>query len=286
MAFAFLALAFFSACPEPENGTPDPVPTVIALDGKEIPLVSSDLSAGEVKAVIARIQAAYGAMSAGDKAVFAGKTVKTVNIAAENAFSITGTEITFSFTASAAEAEISGVFSNCAVQLAKCNCAEGTSRYQDEPACGGNNCQCAILTAPATANMGTEIAKGEEATADLQQFLASIRKYTEITELTPAILNEFISRIEVHAPEKAGGKRTQKIDIYYNAVGVIDIPTPEDKTDETLLHCGVGTAISGTLTTDIPAPTSKDVAARGHAGVGAILRGIIEIHPEGGGLIG
>ena len=76
--------------------------------------------------------------------------------------------------------------------------------------------------------MEAEVAKGEEVTADFQAFLATIRKYTDIAELTPTVLNEFISRIEVHAPDKSSGKRIQQIDIYYNAVGVIDIPTPEE----------------------------------------------------------
>lgn len=59
-------------------------------------------------------------------------------------------------------------------------------------------------------------------------FIELTKCYRDIAELTPAILNEFIPRIEVHAPEKVDGKRTQRIDIYYNAVGVIDIPTPEE----------------------------------------------------------
>jgi hypothetical protein len=78
------------------------------------------------------------------------------------------------------------------------------------------------------ARMETEIARGEEVTADFQEVLANIRKYTEITELTPTVINEFIRRIEIHAPDKSSGKRVQQIDIYYNAVGVIDIPTPEE----------------------------------------------------------
>jgi hypothetical protein len=73
-----------------------------------------------------------------------------------------------------------------------------------------------------------DIANGEEITADFQLFLTNVRKYTDITELTPTVLNEFIHRIEVHAPDKSSGKRIQLIDIYYNAVGVIDIPTPEE----------------------------------------------------------
>ena len=76
--------------------------------------------------------------------------------------------------------------------------------------------------------MKADVAKGEEITADFQAFLANVRKYTDITELTPTVLNEFIQRIEVHAPDKSSGKRVQQIDIFYNAVGVIDIPTPEE----------------------------------------------------------
>ena len=78
------------------------------------------------------------------------------------------------------------------------------------------------------AMMEDDIAKGEDVTADFDKFLANVRKYTDFTELTTIILNEFIKRIEVHAPDRSGGKRTQQIDIYYNAVGVINIPTDEE----------------------------------------------------------
>jgi len=77
-------------------------------------------------------------------------------------------------------------------------------------------------------HMEADVAKGEEVTADFQAFLTNVRKYTDITELTPTILNEFIQRIEIHAPDKSSGKRIQQIDIFYNAVGVIDIPTDEE----------------------------------------------------------
>ena len=78
------------------------------------------------------------------------------------------------------------------------------------------------------AHLEADVAKGEEITADFQTFLANVRKYTDITELTHTVLNEFIQRIEVHAPDKSSGKRVQQIDIYYNAVGVINIPTGEE----------------------------------------------------------
>ena len=56
-------------------------------------------------------------------------------------------------------------------------------------------------------------------------FAAIIRKYVGITELTPTIVNEFIKKIVVHAPEKIDGKRFQKVDIIFNFVGEIHLPT-------------------------------------------------------------
>jgi len=76
--------------------------------------------------------------------------------------------------------------------------------------------------------MEDDIAKGEAIASDFDEFLVNVRKYTDITCLTQTILNEFIQRIEIHAPDRSGGKRTQQIDIYYNAVGVINIPTDEE----------------------------------------------------------
>ncbi|WP_460000183.1 DUF4368 domain-containing protein [Paradesulfitobacterium aromaticivorans] len=48
----------------------------------------------------------------------------------------------------------------------------------------------------------------------MNSFLKIVRKYTEITELTAEMLNEFIEKIIIHAPDKSTGKRTQQVDIY------------------------------------------------------------------------
>lgn len=45
--------------------------------------------------------------------------------------------------------------------------------------------------------------------------LEIVRKYTEITELTPEMMHELIERMAVHAPDKSSGLRIQQIDIYY-----------------------------------------------------------------------
>ncbi|MEA4942191.1 MAG: recombinase family protein [Oscillibacter sp.] len=53
----------------------------------------------------------------------------------------------------------------------------------------------------------------------LTEFLKLVRTYTEIPELTATILNQFIEKILVYAPEKIDGKRTQRIEIIYNFIG-------------------------------------------------------------------
>ena len=59
----------------------------------------------------------------------------------------------------------------------------------------------------------------------------TVRKYTDIQELTPTLLNEFISKIIIHAPDKSSGKRKQKLEIVYNGVDILNIP---ELTDEML----------------------------------------------------
>ena len=59
---------------------------------------------------------------------------------------------------------------------------------------------------------------------DLRIFLETIRKCTDIDELTPEIINRLIRRIEVHNSEKVNGRKCVKIDVYFTAVGLIDLP--------------------------------------------------------------
>lgn len=67
----------------------------------------------------------------------------------------------------------------------------------------------------------------EQDKADFDSFAAVIRKYVGITELTPTIVNEFVKKIIVHAPDKSSGRRRQKIQIIWNFVG--ELKQDEDK---------------------------------------------------------
>jgi DNA invertase Pin-like site-specific DNA recombinase len=72
-----------------------------------------------------------------------------------------------------------------------------------------------------TATLAEKVAAQEQQTLDLSRFLTQVRKYTKVTELTPTMLNELVERIEIHAPDKSSGKRTQQVDVYFNHVGII-----------------------------------------------------------------
>ena len=53
-------------------------------------------------------------------------------------------------------------------------------------------------------------------------------RYTEIKELTPAIVTEFIDYIMVSKKQVIDGKTVYPIDIYYNGVGIITAPSAEE----------------------------------------------------------
>jgi len=60
----------------------------------------------------------------------------------------------------------------------------------------------------------------------LQTFIKKVKAVTEVHELTAEIVNEFIDKIVVFQPEKINVKRHQRIDIYYQGVGIVHIPDP------------------------------------------------------------
>ena len=69
-----------------------------------------------------------------------------------------------------------------------------------------------------------ELVTAKEETEGVDKFLRIVRKYTEIAELTPETVWEFIDRIIIHEAEKTDGKKRQIVEIYYNCVGVIPNP--------------------------------------------------------------
>ena len=63
----------------------------------------------------------------------------------------------------------------------------------------------------------------EEMDNSFDQFAALEEKYVDIPELTPTIVNEFIKKIIIYAPEKQGTKRIQKVKIIFNFLDELDM---------------------------------------------------------------
>lgn len=70
----------------------------------------------------------------------------------------------------------------------------------------------------------------KEQAVNIDHFLARVNGYTEITELDGEIIREFIDRIIVYKAEKVDGIRTQRIQIIYNCIGAVSIPSLDEKT--------------------------------------------------------
>ena len=71
-----------------------------------------------------------------------------------------------------------------------------------------------------------------EETDRADHFLALAKKYTDFSELTPAMVNKFVDRIMVHAPDRSSGERIQEIEIYLKFIGQFEVPMPEPTPEE------------------------------------------------------
>jgi hypothetical protein len=80
-----------------------------------------------------------------------------------------------------------------------------------------------------------EVIRFNEDGQNAEKFLSLANKYTDFTELTPTLLNEFIERVDIHEKDKSGEKVNQKIVIHFNFIGTFELPedfdelTPEER---------------------------------------------------------
>ena len=72
-----------------------------------------------------------------------------------------------------------------------------------------------------------ELERISRETINAEKFLSLVRKYTDFSELTPAMINEFVEKILVHQAQGKGASRIQEIEIFFNFVGQVDIPHKE-----------------------------------------------------------
>jgi len=72
------------------------------------------------------------------------------------------------------------------------------------------------------------ITNAETEKVDMKRFLETIRECTDLKELTPAIVNTLIKRIEVHNSIVVDGVKRVPIDIHFTAVGLISLPDEKE----------------------------------------------------------
>ena len=61
-----------------------------------------------------------------------------------------------------------------------------------------------------------------------EKFLEIAKRYTDFTELTPTMLNEFVDKILVHEAVGVGYNRTQRVEIFLNFIGDFHVPGQEE----------------------------------------------------------
>ena len=69
-----------------------------------------------------------------------------------------------------------------------------------------------------------ELKKDESKRMDIDDFLETVRRYTDAATITKRMVAELIDLIEVYHAEKQDGVTNQRVVIYYNCIGAFDVP--------------------------------------------------------------
>lgn len=69
-----------------------------------------------------------------------------------------------------------------------------------------------------------ELKKDESKRMDIDDFLETVRRYTDATTITKRMVAELIDHIEVYHAEKQDGVTNQRVVIHYNCIGAFDVP--------------------------------------------------------------
>lgn len=69
------------------------------------------------------------------------------------------------------------------------------------------------------------LAAETDRSVNVDHFLALVRKYTDVKELTAEILREFVEKVYVYQAERIDGQKVQRIRIVWNCIGEFTPPT-------------------------------------------------------------
>ena len=59
---------------------------------------------------------------------------------------------------------------------------------------------------------------------DVEDFLETVRRYTDATKITKRMVAELIDHIEVYPAVKEDGVTNQRVTIHYNCIGAFEVP--------------------------------------------------------------
>ena len=92
--------------------------------------------------------------------------------------------------------------------------AKMSKRYEQEQGENGKRIKALRL----------ELKQSEGKRMDIDDFLATVRRYTNATKITKRMVGEPIDHIDVYHAEKQDGFTTQRVVIHYNCIGAFDVP--------------------------------------------------------------
>lgn len=103
---------------------------------------------------------------------------------------------------------------NVAGKIDDARFAKMANRYEQEQGENGKRIKTLRL----------ELKQSEGKRMDIDDFLTTVRRYTNATKITKRMVGELIDHIDVYHAEKQDGVTTQCVVIHYNCIGAFDVP--------------------------------------------------------------
>ena len=103
---------------------------------------------------------------------------------------------------------------NVAGKIDDARFAKMAKRYEQEQGENGKRIKALRL----------ELKQSEGKRMDIDDFLATVWRYTNATKITKRMVGELIDHIDVYHAEKQDGVTTQRVVIHYNCIGAFDVP--------------------------------------------------------------
>ena len=103
---------------------------------------------------------------------------------------------------------------NVAGKIDDARFAKMAKRYEQEQGENGKRIKALRL----------ELKQSESKRMDIDDFLTTVRRYTNAAKITKRMVGELIDHIDVYQAEKQDGVTTQRVVIHYNCIGAFDVP--------------------------------------------------------------